>query len=88
MHFWSDVVSTKLVSGSTFLYEVEMGLLAHRLTADQLAFIVMHELGHVALDHPRRLKSQQGSGDVAATRHEFEYAADSFALDLLRFATE
>jgi|SRR6516164_7118149 len=58
LHFWSDVVATRLTLASTILYEEEMGLLAHRLTAEQLDFIVMHELGHVALDHPVRLKSE------------------------------
>jgi Zn-dependent protease with chaperone function len=59
--------------------------MAHRLTADQLDFIVMHELGHVALDHPVRLKAESGQGRAVTTlRHEFEFAADAFALGLMR----
>jgi uncharacterized membrane protein YccC len=45
----------------------------------------MHELSHVALDHPRRLSAGTMRGDdVNALRHEFEFAADAFALGLMR----
>ena len=85
LHFWSDVVATRLTLSSTILYDEEMGIMAHRLTAEQLDFIVMHELGHVALDHPRRLKAESTSRrDVTTIRHEFEFAADAFALGLMR----
>jgi hypothetical protein len=85
LHFWSDVVATALTRSPTILYEQEMAILAHRLTADQLDFIVMHELGHVALDHPRRLRAENELGrDVTTVRHEFEFASDAFALGLLR----
>ena len=85
LHFWSNVVATRLTHSPTMLYEQEMAIMAHRLTADQLDFIVMHELGHVALDHPRRMKTEGASGhDVTSIRHEFEFAADAFALGLMR----
>jgi hypothetical protein len=85
LHFWSDVVATALTRSSTILYEEDMAFMAHRLTADQLDFIVMHELGHVALDHPRRLRADSRLGhDVTTERHEFEFAADTFALGLMR----
>jgi Zn-dependent peptidase ImmA (M78 family) len=44
------------------LYDENMGVMAHRLTTDQLDFIVMHELGHVALDHSNRLKAASAPG--------------------------
>lgn len=85
LHFWSDVAATKLTFPSTILYDEEMGILAHRLTADQLDFIVMHELGHVTLDHPLRLKAESAPGrNVMTIRYEFEFAADAFALGLMR----
>lgn len=85
LHFWSDVVANRLTRSTTILYEESMGTMAHRLTADQLDFIVMHELGHVALDHPARLKAENGKGrDETILRHEFEFAADAFALGLMR----
>jgi hypothetical protein len=78
LHFWSDVVATALTRSPTILYEEEMAIEAHRLTADQLDFIVMHELSHVALDHPRRLRAESTPGrDVMTVRHEFEFAADA-----------
>jgi hypothetical protein len=45
----------------------------------------MHEIGHVALDHPRRLQLARTSNeDVTLIRHEFEFAADAFAFGLQR----
>ena len=85
LHFWSDVAASRLTRGSTILYEEEMGVMAHRLTTEQLDFIVMHELGHVALDHPGRMKAASAPGrDVTTIRHELEFAADAFALGLMR----
>jgi hypothetical protein len=85
LHFWSDVVANRLTRSSTVLYEESIGAMAHRLTAEQLDFIIMHELGHVALDHPRRLRAEHVAGHNATTaRHEFEFAADAFGLGLLR----
>lgn len=70
---------------STVLFDEGMAVMAHRLTADQLDFIVTHELGHVVLDHPRRLRAESRPGcDVTTVRHEFEFAADAFALGLMR----
>jgi hypothetical protein len=85
LHFWSNVVATAMTRSSTILFDEGMAVMAHRLTADQLGFIVMHELGHVALDHPRRLQAESKPGyDVTTVRHEFEFAADTFALGLMR----
>lgn len=85
LHFWSDVDATRITKSTTTLYDERMGAMAHRLTVDQLDFIMMHELGHVVLDHPRRLKAERDSGfNIKTVRHEFEYAADAFALGLMR----
>jgi len=85
LHFWSDITATKLTEQPSFLYSEETAILAHNLTVDQLDFIVMHELGHVALDHPKRLQAEGRKGyDVKPVRHEFEYSADAFALGLMR----
>src|SRR5256885_17135279 len=56
LHFWSDVVATRLTRSTNILYDEQMGVMAHRLAADQLDFIVMHDLGHVPLENPSRLK--------------------------------
>jgi hypothetical protein len=85
LYFWSEVAVTELTRSSTILFDEPMAIMAHHLTTDQVAFIVMHELGHVALDHPRRLLAESKTGSDATTlRQEFEFAADGFALGLMR----
>lgn len=85
LYFWSDVAVTELTRSSTILFDEDMAIMAQHLTADQVAFIVMHELGHVALDHPRRLRAESKTGcDATTLRREFEFAADGFALGLMR----
>lgn len=54
LSFWSDVSATRIVRPSMPVYGNDMAVLMHGLTSDQVAFIVGHELGHVALDHPKR----------------------------------
>jgi hypothetical protein len=85
LHFWSEIAATELLRSSMILYEEGVGTLVHRLTNDQVDFILMHELGHVALTHPERLQAERKAGhDVTPLRHEFEFAADAFALGLMR----
>jgi len=85
LYFWSDVAVTELTRSSTILFDEHMAIMAHYLTTDQVAFIVMHELGHVALDHPCRLRAESKTGcDATTLRQEFEFAADGFALGLMR----
>jgi hypothetical protein len=85
LHFWSDVSAMQITRSTISLYDEHMANMVHRLTVDQADFIMMHELGHVAFDHPRRLKAENLAGHDATTlRHEFEFAADAFALGLMR----
>ena len=85
LHFWSDVVATRIVGSTTTLYGEDLAVMLHRLTSNQVDFIVSHELGHVVLDHPRKLKKARAAGqDVTTLRHEFEFGADAFALGLIR----
>ena len=58
---------------------------AHSITASQVDFIIRHELGHLVLDHARRLREVPGDHESkTALRHEFEFAADAFAQGSLR----
>jgi hypothetical protein len=85
LHFWSEISAKELLRSSMILYEEGVGTLVHRFTNDQVDFIMMHELGHVALSHPQRLQKERDAGyDVTQLRHEFEFAADAFALGLMR----
>ncbi|WP_205441333.1 M48 family metalloprotease [Tsuneonella flava] len=85
LHFWAKVSATRLTRSSAILHDENTAATVQWLTNDQIEFIAMHELGHVALDHADRLKAARSSGaDVRELRHEFEFGADAFALELLR----
>jgi hypothetical protein len=56
LHFWSEVPVMEITRPSMPIYGEDHALLVHELTTHQVEFIVAHELGHVALDHPRRLR--------------------------------
>jgi hypothetical protein len=85
LHFWSEISATKLLQSSLILYEDRVGTMVHWFTNDQVDFVLMHELGHVALAHPQKLQAERKAGrDLTVLRHEFEFAADSFALGLMR----
>jgi hypothetical protein len=85
LYFWSEIAATELLRSSMILFEEGVGTLVHRLTNDQVDFILMHELGHVALKHPERLQAERKAGhDVTLLRQEFEFAADTFALGVMR----
>ncbi|MFZ5783544.1 MAG: hypothetical protein ACOY4R_25390 [Pseudomonadota bacterium] len=83
-YLWANGPANALLKDCLF-FDQDVLITAHNLTASQVDFILMHELGHVLLDHPRRYKAlKDAGGDVSAIRHEFEYNADTFALGLVR----
>lgn len=84
LHFWSDVSPARMLESSVTVYGEDAAVTLHRLTSSQVDFIVSHELGHVALDHPRRLQKAREAGNASLIRHEFEFGADAFALGLMR----
>jgi hypothetical protein len=84
LHFWSDVSPARMLETSVPIYGEDAAVMLHRLTSSQVDFIVSHELGHVALDHPRRLQKAREAGNPSLIRHEFEFGADAFALGLMR----
>jgi hypothetical protein len=84
LHFWSDVSPARMLESSVTIYGEDAAIMLHRLTSSQVDFIVSHELGHVALDHPRRLQKAREAGNASLIRHEFEFGADAFALGLMR----
>lgn len=85
-YFWSNGVPvTELTRTTTTLYGKDTAVTAHELTTLQVDFVLMHELGHVALNHPCRLRDLSQAGvDTTPLRHEYEFAADAFAVGLLR----
>jgi hypothetical protein len=85
LHFWNNVSANKLTNTSAILFDIEMQKRAKAMTDDQIDFVLMHEIGHVALDHPKRLHDiGADTKDITPIRHEFEFGADDFAFELLR----
>lgn len=85
-HFWArETVAVNRLSLNHPLFDEDMAKYAHAITASQIDFIIRHELGHLVLDHGRRLRTLDGdSAAKLALRHEFEFAADAFAQGGLR----
>lgn len=68
------------------IFDENMAFSSHSITASQIDFIVRHELGHLALDHGRRIQVVSDANEARALRSEFEFAADAFAQQALRSA--
>jgi hypothetical protein len=66
------------------LFDEDAPVQAHALTASQIDFIVRHELGHLVMEHARRLSVVWDKDEAKALQHEFEFAADAFAQSSLR----
>ncbi len=87
-YFWArGAVATNRLSPIHVLFDESMASHAHAITASQVDFIIRHELGHLALDHAKRLREVKDDTEAkVALRHEFEFAADAFAQGSLRSA--
>ena len=85
-YFWtSQSVSVNRLTPIQPLFDESIAASAHAITANQVAFIIRHELGHLVLNHARRLRAAASDNEAkAALRHEFEFAADVFAQGSLR----
>lgn len=68
------------------LFDPAVAQMSHALTAHQVDFIVRHEVGHLVLDHGRRLRAVAEPTEARALRNEFEFDADAFAHGSLRSA--
>ena len=64
---------------NAILFSVEDAQLAQNITADQVDFIMLHELGHILNGHPFQLDELKGSDGEIESRHKLELEADSFA---------
>lgn len=80
-YFWTGgAVPTNHLSGHSVLFDQTMAEHAQALTASQVDFIIRHELGHLVLDHARRLKAITDNSEArVALQKEFEFSADAFA---------
>jgi hypothetical protein len=86
-YFWGRVaVPVNRLSQIHVLFDEEMMQYAHSITASQIDFIIRHELGHLIMDHARRLQSVSNANESKVLRHEFEFAADVFAQGSMRSA--
>jgi hypothetical protein len=83
-HFWASAPANQL-AGVSLIPIDRVQRQAHSLTADQVDFIVMHELGHVVFNHPTRMRAiEAGASHATLIRHEFEFSADPFACGVMR----
>lgn len=79
-YFWLHTpTSPHRLTPSHVLFDPAYAQMAHSLTANQIDFIVRHEVGHLVLDHGRRLRAVADSAEAQVLRKEFEYSADAFA---------
>jgi hypothetical protein len=84
MHFWASVPANKL-GLKLPLFDHEAARKAHDLTASQVDFILMHELGHVVHDHPKLIsRISPVSEELLKTRHKLESQADMFAYTFMQ----
>ena len=82
----SSAVPVNRLARHHALFEEKMAAFSHSITASQIDFIVRHELGHLALDHGRRMRAVSDVNEARALRNEFKFAADAFAQQALRSA--
>ena len=68
----------------SLIFSMEDAEQVHRMTADQVDFIMTHEMGHIFHGHPRLLADLKGQEDEFVQRHELEYEADRFAEKVFR----
>lgn len=89
LHFWSTVPAFALSNaGCTIFFDDKAPAAAMTETTYQLEFILLHEIAHSLLNHPKiTLEYTEPSSAVLALRHEFEFAADAFALSFLKSQT-
>jgi hypothetical protein len=82
-YFNNDASASDLVSGCILISQDD-ATTVHRLVADQIDFIMMHELGHLFHAHPRKLSQIVGFEDELEKRHELEVEADKFAHEIYK----
>jgi len=79
-YFWLlTPTSPNRLTPSHLLFDPAYAQMAHWLTANQVDFIVRHEVGHLVLDHGRRLRAVADPAETRVLRKEFEFSADAFA---------
>jgi hypothetical protein len=83
LHF-SVGVPVKRISGYSILFSFEVAKEVHSLTAEQIDFVLTHEIGHIVYEHALRMREGPNRADSITLRHEFEYQADTFAKEVLR----
>ncbi|MFP8845529.1 hypothetical protein ACLILW_17820 [Shewanella baltica] len=77
--FLLGTTSAYEVTPNAILFSVEDAQLAQNISADQVDFIMLHELGHILNNHPFQLDELKGTEGEVESRHKLELNADSFA---------
>lgn len=91
---WSEILpivlhfskGLKAICLTTFplLYDEEIVKDVHCYTAEQIDFIMSHELGHIIYKHPAKFRDVKGQDNEQLIKHQYEYQADVFASEILR----
>jgi hypothetical protein len=63
---------------NSVLFSVEDAKLAQDISADQVDFIMLHELGHILYGHPFKLDELKRDGNEIEAMYELELEADGF----------
>lgn len=84
LYFSSMAPVTKL-SGLKIIFEETVAQDVHILTADQIDFILTHEIGHICCGHIElKNESARQQSDQSLLLHQLEFEADAFAINFVR----
>jgi len=82
-YFNNDASASELMSGCILISQND-ATTVHRIVADQIDFIMMHELGHLFHGHPRKLSQIVGTENEVEKRYALEIEADKFAHEIYK----
>lgn len=77
-YFSGKAGATELIPCSLLL-SIDDVKQVHSMTADQIDFIMMHEMGHIYHEHPKMILDIIGTDDEREKRQVFELEADNFS---------
>ncbi|MBV7297025.1 hypothetical protein [Enterovibrio paralichthyis] len=83
LHFSKGLKAIKLTS-FPLLFDEEIVKDVQAYTAEQIDFIMSHELGHIIHKHQLKFKDVKGKENEVLIRHLYEFQADIFASEILR----
>ncbi|MBY8112061.1 hypothetical protein KW494_11935 [Vibrio fluvialis] len=83
LHF-SKGLKAVYLTAFPLLFDEEIVKDVQGYTAEQVDFIMSHELGHIIHNHPAKFRDIRGQENERLIKHQYEYQADVFASEILR----